>query len=166
MSRVKAVVDQISLTRKYTESLLDGVASEDWFRMPSEGVTHVGWQVGHMAVAQYSLALKRIRGSRKEDSRLVSAELMTLFGKGSTPRADAGAYPGPDEIRRVFDDVHRQAVGELADVADRVLDEPTEPPHPMFSTKLGALLFCPQHEMLHAGQIGLLRRLLGSAPLR
>jgi len=166
MSRIESVVDQIGFIRKYTETLLDGVASEDWFRMPTEGVTHIGWQVGHIAVAQYSLALKRIRGPREKDRQLVCEEFMGLFGKGSTPQADAGAYPAPEGIRRVFDRVHRQAIGELADVADSVLDEPTDPPHPMFSTKLGALLFCPPHEMLHAGQIGLLRRLLGNAPLR
>ena len=33
-------------------------------------------------------------------------------------------------------------------------------------TKLGALFFCSVHEMMHAGQIGLLRRLLGKSPLR
>ena len=166
MSRIGVVIDQICSARKYTESLLDALAPEDYFRMPSEGVTHIAWQVGHVAVAQYSLALKRIRGPRAEDARLVSEELPGLFGKGSTPQADAGAYPAPDEIRRLFDNVHAQAVTELADLPADVLDEPTDPPHPMFSTKHGALLFCSQHEMLHAGQIGLLRRLLGSAPLR
>jgi hypothetical protein len=33
-------------------------------------------------------------------------------------------------------------------------------------TRLGALLFSSHHEMLHAGQIGVLRRLLGKAPVR
>jgi hypothetical protein len=31
---------------------------------------------------------------------------------------------------------------------------------------LDALLFSSKHEMLHAGQIGLLRRLFGKQPLR
>jgi hypothetical protein len=55
---------------------------------------------------------------------------------------------------------------ELARLPGGVLDETVDNPHPMFSTKLGALMFCPFHEMLHAGQIGLLRRLFGNAPLR
>jgi hypothetical protein len=38
-------------------------------------------------------------------------------------------------------------------------------PHPFAKTKLLALLWCANHEMLHAGQIGLLRRLLGCPPM-
>jgi hypothetical protein len=31
---------------------------------------------------------------------------------------------------------------------------------------MGSVFVCSAHEMLHAGQIGLLRRLLGKPPLR
>lgn len=166
MSRSETIIGQIGSTRKYTESLLDGLNPEDWFRMPTEGVTHIAWQVGHIALAEYYLALQRIRGKRPEDGELVSEEVMGLFGKGSTPKADADVYPSPDDIRQMFDRVHRQAVEELGNLQDAILDESIDPPHPMFSTKLEALRFCPQHEMLHAGQIGLLRRLAGNKPLR
>ena len=36
---------------------------------------------------------------------------------------------------------------------------------PFATTKLKALLWCAQHEMSHAGQIGLLRRHLGFPPM-
>ncbi|HYW80371.1 MAG TPA: DinB family protein [Thermoguttaceae bacterium] len=166
MAHIETILGQICSTRKYTESLLDGLTPEEWFRMPTEGVTHIAWQVGHISLAEYYLALKRIRGKRPEDGALVSEELVALFGKGSTPQAESDVYPSPDEIRQMFDGVHRQAVEEIGNLQDAILDESTDPPHPMFSTKLGALRFCPQHEMLHAGQIGLLRRLLGNKPLR
>jgi len=39
-------------------------------------------------------------------------------------------------------------------------------PYAVHANKLGGLIFCSHHEMLHAGQIGLLRRLLGKQPLR
>ena len=34
-------------------------------------------------------------------------------------------------------------------------------PHSLFETKMGALYWSARHEMLHAGQIGLLKRLVG-----
>jgi hypothetical protein len=43
---------------------------------------------------------------------------------------------------------------------------PLEQPRPLFKTKLGAIEWCAQHEFVHAGQIALLRRLMGKAPLR
>ena len=166
MSRLSLIVDQISNARLYTTSLLDDIRPDDWFRQPDAGVTHVAWQVGHLAAAEYFLTLLRMRGPRDEDARLLSEEFLTQFGKGSSPDADAEKYPDPAEIRDVFDRVHKQSLEELAELPDAVLDEPTDKPHPMFSTKLGALAFCPLHEMVHTGQIGLLRRLFGAEPLR
>jgi len=50
--------------------------------------------------------------------------------------------------------------------SDAELDVPVEQPHPVFTTKLEAVEYAPQHELIHAGQIALLRRLMGKAPLR
>jgi hypothetical protein len=166
MTRLELVTGQIKAARKYTEILIDAMEPGDWFRQPSEGVTHLAWQVGHLAIAQYRLALQRVRGTRAGDGNLIPEEYLKLFGKGSVPVADAGKYPSPEEIRGVFDGVHRQVLRELAELPEEVLDEPTEGQHPMFHTKCGALEWSAEHEFLHAGQIGLLRRLFGSAPLR
>ena len=166
MSRLALVTEQIDSIRQYTLSLLEGIEIDQWFWQPGDGVTHIAWQAGHLAAAQYYLTLFRIRGPRKEDASLISSELLKLFGKGSTPDADPQKYPPPEEILAMLGRVHGRALEELHGLAETVLDEPIDPPHPMFATKQGALWFCPQHEMLHAGQIGLLRRLLGLAPLR
>ena len=100
MSIVKNLVRDLRKARVYTEDMLSNVDQADWFRQPSEGVTHIAWQVGHLAVAQFSLALKRVRGEKT--------------GNG----------------------------------------------------KEAAIRWSIQHEFIHAGQIGLLRRLLGANPLR
>lgn len=55
---------------------------------------------------------------------------------------------------------------ELAMYPVDQLNEPVDDPYAAYPTKLGCLIFCAHHEMLHAGQIGMLRRLLGLAPIR
>jgi hypothetical protein len=55
---------------------------------------------------------------------------------------------------------------ELAKYSDQDLNVKLPEPHSVFATKLGSVFFCSSHEMLHAGQIGLIRRLLGKSPLR
>ena len=65
-----------------------------------------------------------------------------------------------------FDRVHAQAVEELSQYTDEQLDVPSEPSHPAFTTHLGAVGFASQHELLHAGQIVLLRRLMGKEAKR
>jgi len=166
MTRLDIVIDAIATARGYTERLLEKTSTENWFRQPNEGVTHIAWQVGHLAFAEYAIALRRVRGRRPEDAALLPDGFETLFGRLSVPQADAAVYPSADVIREVLDRVHRQALVELRALPNEELDAATtDPPHPMHKTKFGALQWCAQHEFLHAGEIALLRRLLGSDAL-
>lgn len=157
---------QVDFARGQTRLLLADIDDADWFRQPAGAGTHVGWQVGHLAMAEYGLCLFRIRGRRLEDTELMSGRFRKQFSRGTKPDPDPANNPTPAEIRTVFDRVHDQALSEMADYDIAMLDEPVEEPHAVYATKLGALLFCPVHEMIHVGQIGLLRRMLGKDPIR
>jgi uncharacterized damage-inducible protein DinB len=165
-ANLEIAVKQIEFTRAYMLGMLDGLSDADWFTQPTEGVTHIAWQVGHLAMAEYGLCMFRIRGRRAEDAMLMSGKFRKQFSKGSTPKANPADNPTPEEIRQVLDRVHAQAMAELAETDDATLSEPVDEPYAVHPTKLGALFFCADHEMLHAGQIGLLRRLIGRAPVR
>lgn len=64
MAFAEVAREQIRFARQYTQRLLEQTPRGDWFRQPHEGVSHVAWQAGHLAMAQYRLALERLRGSR------------------------------------------------------------------------------------------------------
>jgi hypothetical protein len=163
MSRLQLAIEQIVFARTYTIELLDQTPTADWFRLPAGGVSHVAWQVGHIASAEYRLALWRIRSERPGDAALFPPEFKRQFGADSIPQADS-EYP-PADLRAVLDRVHQQVLRELGGLDEAEMDEPVPHPHPFATTKLQALLWCAHHEMLHAGQIGLLRRHLGYPPL-
>ena len=157
---------QIEFARQYTRELVSGVADHDWFTIPVGNVSHIAWQVGHLAMAQYGLTLMRMRDRRAEDEQLISKDFLRCFKKGSEPVADASVYPSPAEIRSVWEGVHQQALSEIPTFSNSLLSEPLPAPTAVYPNKLGSLLFCSAHEMLHAGQIGVLRRQLGLPPLR
>jgi uncharacterized damage-inducible protein DinB len=165
MSRLQLALEQIVFARNYTLRMLDKTEAVDWFRQPPGGVTHIAWQVGHLAVAEYWLALVRLRGQQPEDEALIADEFQQPFERGSAPDSDPARYPSQAEIRTVFDRVHEQTLRELEGFNDSELDQPILKPHDLVKTKLWSLLWCAQHEAVHAGQIGLLRRQLGYAPL-
>ena len=166
MTRLELAVEQIVFARNYTIELLDQTPVAEWFRQPPGGVSHVGWQVGHLAAAEYRLALWRIRGAQPQDGALISEAHRKLFGYESVPDPDPAKYPSPAELREVFDRVHEQVLQDARGLDEGELDQPVPHPHPVANTKLRALLWCARHEMLHAGQIGLLRRQLGYPPLQ
>src|SRR5262249_40470636 len=155
MNRLQLVIEQIVFARNYTIGLLDQTPEAEWFRQPPGCVSHVGWQVGHIAFAEYRLALWRIRGQQPEDASLFSQEFLRLFGPNSVPQADAAQYPAPAEVKAVLDRVHAQVLRELPALNDAELDQSVPHPHRYAKTKLLALLWCAHHEMVHAGQIGL-----------
>ncbi len=165
-TRLELVCRQIEFSRNYTLSLLADIDDDAWFDQPQEGVTHVAWQVGHLAMAQYGLGLFRMRGRRSEDTSLMSGPFRRKYSKGSRPDPDPANNPSPANIRGVFDRVYQQVLTELPNYTDAELDEPIDEPYALFATKLGGLYFCAAHEMMHAGQIGLLRRLLGKETTR
>lgn len=161
---LELAIRQIDFARNYTLSLLAGIPDEDWFRQPAEGVTHLAWQVGHLAMAQYGLCLFRIRGRQDADLQLMSSSFRKKFSRGSRP--DPENSPPVSEIRGVFDSVHAQVMQELPGVSADVLQEPIDDPWAVSPNKFGGLIFCACHEMLHAGQIGLLKRQLGHPSIR
>ncbi len=176
-ARLTIAVKQIEFARRYSKTLLDDLSDDDWFRTPPENltgkniddayVTHIAWQAGHIAMAQYGLTLFRQRGRDREvDNELMSSKFRKLFMRGTKPEADREKYPAPGEIVEVMDRVHEQTLVEIAGFDGEQLDEPADAPHAAFATRYGALLFAGQHEMIHAGQIGMLRRMMGKQPLR
>ncbi len=166
-----SAMGQIQFARDYTLALLEDTPRELWFGMPADSPTNVAWQVGHLTVSQYGLLMFRIRGRQPDDLDLIPGRFRKAYGRGSKPDADAGGQPSPDELIERMRVVHESAMAELEqllvdDRAAEVLLAAVEMPYAAYPNKLGAILFCPLHEQIHAGQIGLLRRTLGLESIR
>jgi len=109
------------------------------------------------------LTIVRMRGERPDDAERFPPAYAALFARGSVPIPDAAKYPSPAELRATLDRVMVAARQVIAEYSDADLAQtPIGPPHSLFNTKLGGLFWCARHEMLHGGQIGLLKRLLGT----
>jgi len=170
--RIEIIQRLLESSRQYTLSLLEGLEDEDWFWTPAAagaGVdygSHIAWQVGHIAMAEYGLLLFRQRGRAEVDLELMPGSFRKRFAKGSQPSSDRAAYPAPNEILAQLNKIRAQVLAELPTFGSASLDEPLDPPTAGYATKYGAMLMAPQHEMLHCGQIGVLRRLMGRSPIR
>jgi len=165
-TRLQGALERIEQSRHITWQFIADLSPEEWFWHPREVTTHAAWQVGHLAVAQYNLCLRRLRGRTKEDETLLPDAFIEHFKLGSQPAAGAENNRPLAEIQHTFEAVYQQVLTELAERTDAELDFPTDPPHPVFKTKLGGVEYCPVHELVHAGQLALLRRLMGKPPLR
>ncbi|MEL7497068.1 MAG: DinB family protein [Planctomycetota bacterium] len=165
--RLATAIRHIEFARNYMLTLLEDLSDDDWFWTPENFPTHIAWQVGHIAMSEYGLTLFQQRGRNREvDAELMSSKFRKLFMRGTKPSLERDTHPQPEEILTVLNRVHEQMRLEVPTFDGPALDEPLGPPTSAYATRYGALLFTGDHEMLHAGQIGLLRRLMGKPPLR
>jgi hypothetical protein len=165
MSRLREALDQLEFTRKYTLARVETVPLTEWFTISPGGVSHVAWQVGHIAMAEYRLCLERLRPRTTADEALISDDFLKSFSRESVPSSNPNVYPSAAEIRSCFDRVHSRILEELPGYPDSELDLAPLKPHPLFNTRIAGLRYAPLHEMIHCGQIALIRRMLGQKPL-
>jgi hypothetical protein len=165
MTQIELARQRIQFAREYTHKLLDKTDVKDWYRIPQAGVSHIAWQMGHMAISEYRLALERLRGVLPDDQNLITERFLRAFGRVSVPDADVSRHLPVEELRSVFDRVHAQVLKELLTFTDADLEEPVLKPHALAKTKGESLFWCAHHEGVHTGHIGLLRRQLGYDPV-
>ena len=152
MSLVPVIREQIDFARNYTTQLIDHVPTEEWFRQPTEGVSHVAWQVGHLAMAQYRMALERVRGRRSGDAELISDAFLAHFGRDSVPDPNLPRNPSVAEIRAVFLRVHQRVLDELLDHGHALAAHPDSGQHRVRAVRGRRPLGHPCHRLLpHRG---------------
>lgn len=165
-----AAIDQtlahLEFVRGYTLSLLSDLEESDWFAQPGEGISHIAWQAGHIAMSQYGLALFRQRGRAEVDLDLMPSSFRKKYSRGTTPNPDPSKNASPADILETLDKVFAQVKQEVPGFQLDHWNKPVDPPFAAFPNCFGALLFAADHEMIHAGQIGFIRRLIGKQPLR
>lgn len=157
---------QIDGTRDWTNKLIADLSGDDWFFQPQPGLAHPLWICGHLATAQHLLIHMRCL-----DAPVLSDAFVSHFPIGGPIKSRAEHdYPSSDEVLTVMADVHKRTLEAVRGMSDELLAEPAYgkdgAPHPHYTDKRGAVGHADRHEAFHAGQLALLRRLIGKAFLR
>ena len=163
---LQGAIGQIEFARDYTLGLLAATPRDRWFEFPDGMSTNIAWQVGHLTVSQYGLLMFRLRGRQDEDLDLIPSKFRKAYTRGSTPSTDTARQLSSDELFDRMAAIHERSLANLTSLDPAVLMEPIDMPFAAYPIKLGTILFCPLHEHIHAGQIGLIRRAMGLEPVR
>jgi len=167
MNQQELLIDQLEFTRDWTLRLLADLKGDDWSFQPAPGLAHALFLCGHFAVSQDVLV----------HIRCLNKPALTDSFKDHFPigKPVAGTreqkYPPLDSILSTMADLHKKTCDAIRAMPDSLLDEPAfaadgKSPHPHYRDKRGAISHCSRHEAFHAGQIAMIRRLLGRTFLR
>ena len=68
-ARLESAIDRLRRSHVFVRMFLADLSPEEWFWSPPEFSTHIAWQVGHLAVAEYNLCLHGSAAERPTTSR-------------------------------------------------------------------------------------------------
>ncbi|GJQ26048.1 MAG: hypothetical protein HBSAPP02_10800 [Phycisphaerae bacterium] len=165
MNVAELLANRLHLARQWTLSLLGDLPESSWYDCPIPDFGHVAWQVAHLAVSQIGLVHVRCFGKSFTD--FAPEPYLKLFGRASRPTNGPAGYPSLGEIKTFFHKTQDSTLQLIRSMDDAMLSRPTAgDPHPMFSDCAGAAAMAGAHETFHGGQIAMIRRMRGLAPLR
>lgn len=166
MNKAELLARQIDETRDWTRRLIADLTGDDWRFQPAPGLGHPLWHCGHLAVAQNLLIHIRCL-----DKGILDDAFAAHFPIGGPVKSTSEyEYPSAEAILAKMDEVHEKTISAVRGMSDELLAKPAfganGAPHPHYTDKAGAVSHCSRHEAFHAGQLALIRRLLGKSFLR
>ena len=125
---------------------------------PQPAGNAIAWLVGHMMFVRQAFA-----GAFGKE-RFLSPEMTELFKRGSKP-TPATALPSLSELRPIFERSHAALVEVVSGLDEETLAKkaPFSPGGDPNETVGSLMLKIVVHEAYHAGQLGVVRRLVGKA---
>ncbi len=149
-------------TDKAVEDLFDAIPADQFAHQPCPGANHAFWTLGHLAtVNQYFL--KTLAG---RDGALFEKYKAMFFAK-SQPNPDIASYPSIDTVREYFKTSRAAFRSWIESLDDEQLMRPAPEGFQKFAPTLGNILMRLQwHEGMHYGQLTVIRKSLGLAPIR
>jgi hypothetical protein len=139
---------------------LGGITHEESLIQPEPGGNCINWVLGHL-LSIYNQALPLLGQQQVLDQATI-----TRYARGSDPITASAEASRFEELLTAWDETVKRVDAGLAGLTPEALDRPapqgsgpSEPGDKVRDT-LGVLMF---HQGYHAGQTGVLRRLVGKA---
>lgn len=162
MELVQRLVSRLKHAREFSLLMLqDFSTSDDWTFQLHDGGNHALWFLGHIGTTD-NFMITLVAPEKSE----IPQAYPPLFGIGSTPSPDIEDYPPVEEIQSYCQgrrDTLLEILESLTD-SDLATETPEGAPEfmPDFASVFEAAIW---HEGLHTGQLSMLRRARGFAPI-
>jgi uncharacterized damage-inducible protein DinB len=162
MKLADRILRQLKQVREFNEKMLEAFQTpEDWTHQIAPGTNHALWFAGHMTTAD-NYFISKLAPNRKKPLD----DWEALFGMGSKPTSNPDQYPPAAEVLDVMRERRAVLLELLAKETDADLaGPPLEGPNDFWPDKGSIYEMIGWHEMLHAGQVSMVRRALGHKPV-
>jgi hypothetical protein len=137
---------------------LSDLSDADLLVRPVPGANHVAWQLGHLIASEIMLLSTVPGGSQLE----LPPGFVERHGKETAGMDPPKGFLTKAEYLSIFKKVREQTFAKLDTLPEADLDKPNTGRMAQFAPTIGHLfLLAAHHQMMHGGQIPVLRRKLG-----
>jgi uncharacterized damage-inducible protein DinB len=145
-------------SKMVTEMLLAELSDTDIMQRPAPGANHIAWQLGHLVSSTHHLGESVQAGSMPS----LPEGFDEKHSKEAATSDDAAAFLKKDEYIALLNEQRDGIVKLLGEIDESRLDEDAPEAMRSYAPKIADLLgLTAAHEMMHSGQITVLRRKLG-----
>jgi len=150
----------LGFARQVTLGLLEDIPEDKLFHQITPGGNHAVWVVGHLTVTDDD-TLAKLAG---REAKCPEA-WRSLFGMGSKPTGNPGDCPSISDLRQHLD-LRREELVEWFKSLDeaKLASSLPEELGTIAKTYGASMSTLAVHEGLHAGQLTMIRKSLGSGP--
>ena len=151
----------LEFSRHFTTALLDAIPEDQYCHQPFPGANHALWVLGHLPCVD--AFLMQVCGG-PADSQL--EKMQPLFGMHSTPTPQRSNYPPLAEVRAWYQAARQNVLDWLRGQDEQQLRTPLpDPLKQIAADRLALVARLAIHESAHAGQLTVVRKSLGLAPV-
>ena len=160
-AQTRNLLHAATFVRNWMTQLVGTLSDEQMLHQPVPGANHALWIIGHSAWCDDQF-LCSLAGTRPKSP----AAWKDVFGNGSTPTAKRSDYPPIAEVKRALEKNRAALVRWIEGLDEAKLAAPLPDDWKSFAPTHGAFVaFLAAHEGAHVGQLTVIRKSLGMAPL-
>lgn len=155
MDKKESLKKVLQSNQEMIKKLIDDISEEESMRHDYEHCNHIRWQTGHLAdCTRFTLKLL----GEKSD---FPDEWTKLFGWKSKLFENASIYPSMEEIRQKLYEQYDKILTVLDNIPAENLDTEVELGEDWKTSAWEGIPGLCKHEYYHAGQITIMRRVIG-----
>jgi uncharacterized damage-inducible protein DinB len=146
-------------SRRMLHMFVDDLTAEERRHRICPEANCVDWLVGHLTLTE-----QRFHAVFDAKAPALPEGFDALFARddAAVRRPDYGDTTG---LMARFDEQRNATIARVSEFTIEQLMVPLAKPHPRFSTLGEAAIFCAIHVTMHAGQMSMIRRMLGKPPV-
>jgi hypothetical protein len=152
----------LKTTDNLTTRLVEDMRDQPLTQPTPRGGNHALWVLGHLAVIE-GMIPHTVFGEPNPVQHW-----WPLFGTGSQPTDDAGAYPPFEEVLKTYRDLRTKNLARLEEIGEAGLEQPPQVIPPGFEEGMKTIgrtfHLIALHQMFHLGQVADARRAAGKEP--